>query len=838
MRLLNILLLAVILFVGSGSILTREEANIKLQELEEIGETDNPKLLDKKAIISNDLALFYQSINNNEQSIVFLQQAIDYTKKRIEIEQLWSAQDLRDLLDLHLNKAKVEATAGYLDQAENSFQKAEKYFQQLRPLLSEVDYYTTATAVYTTAFSYCYHLKAFSRAENYGLKCLQFSEKSEVPKLIGESNRLLGELYRSMDKTDKAMQYFDAAILAYRSRDKNSSIPQKLIQSKIGNLYSQKRYGEVIAFMKSESLFETIESLENNIKNISVSEYSVVLTNIFVLTYAQIRQFQRTNDKQLLQSALAWQNCAYDLAEYAIIENGVDRLGQVISKPEQKITSTLKNYELLQEEGVLTQNEIGQLVRTLDVFHSTQLHLNRIQNEVNGKDWNRQKFLQEDLKRLFKQMQTAEGNEERLVSLQQKSKEITQELSILALSTKKDEIATEYQLGQKEFLSRLKQYSKQNKKTVLTYYWSKPLSRVFIIGRNPDRYLFRVVEVEPDFISKLNELYQLNSRFLTNPEQLNHQDSLNCALYDIIVKPIEKEITTSNVLVYPMGTMSYISFEALKPSKSTYLIEDRNISYTSSLFALLRKTKNKNSSNKVLAFQPEHYGNDSLATLFHVQNEISTLDSCVETRTFKGDRATKKQFLKSSNNAQILHVASHSILNSENPYNSYLIFEEKDSTIHYQLKASEIFSTAFQAQLVVLSSCNSAKGIQNNDIGIVSLSNAFYFSGVPSTLGSLWSAQDQSSSKIISGFYRHLFNNVRKSESLTMAKRNYLKNADALKSQPFFWSNYVLYGDDSKIHITTEENATGSWQWIIIGVIILLALILYKRFRRARVFSK
>ena len=53
-----------------------EEANEKLLELESIGETNDPKLLDQKAILSNNLAVFYQSIDDHEQAIVFLQQAI------------------------------------------------------------------------------------------------------------------------------------------------------------------------------------------------------------------------------------------------------------------------------------------------------------------------------------------------------------------------------------------------------------------------------------------------------------------------------------------------------------------------------------------------------------------------------------------------------------------------------------------------------------------------------------------------------------------------------------------------------------------------------------------
>ena len=837
MRFLNVFLFAVLFVLGSSNVMTRSEANETLRNLEAIGTTNDPKLLDKKAILSNKLAVFYQSIGNNEQAIVFLEQAIEYTRKRIDIEQVWNAQNLRDMQDLYLNLAKVQATSNYLDQAETSFQKAESYFKRLRPLLSDSLYNETATSIYTTAFSYCFHSKRFLLASKYGQTSLRYAKLSGNPRLISETNRLLGELKVKLGDRREAMKYFDIAIAAYDNSDTLNKLPQNLIQSKIGNLYFLKQYQEVIAFMNNEPMFASLTNLEDSIREISVSEYSGVLSNVFVLSYAHIRYFQQSGDAQYLKSAQQWQNLAYKLAEYAIIENGIDRLGQVLKSPEQKITSTLKNYELLEQENALSQKEIGQLLRTMDVYHSTQLHVNRLKNEINGENWNRQKFLRKDLKRLFEEIQSTDDQNPVIDSLRLRSKEITAELNTLATTTKRAEIAQEYQLGQREFLSRLKQYTLRNKKTVVTYYWSQRLSQLFIIGRNPERYFFRTVDVTPDFIQTVNTSYQLNSRFITDSDLLKKQDTLNQVLYDLLIAPVKKELTTTNLLVYPIGPMSYVSFDALRPDKDEYLVEKWNTSYTSSLFSMLRQRQESIvDTRKVFAFQPEKYGNDSLATLFHVKDEISTLDSCLTIEKYQGREATKQQFLSNSNDARILHVASHSILDAENPYESYLIFEEKDSVSNYQLKASEIFATSFNADLVVLSSCNSAKGTFSGDIGIVSLSNAFYFSGVPSTLGSLWSAQDRSSSQIISEFYRNLFQNKKKSQSLTESKRSYLAQADAIKKQPFFWANYVLYGDDSYVLIQQKDTQSYWIYWIILAGISILFLV-YRFLSRSRALS-
>jgi CHAT domain-containing protein len=128
---------------------------------------------------------------------------------------------------------------------------------------------------------------------------------------------------------------------------------------------------------------------------------------------------------------------------------------------------------------------------------------------------------------------------------------------------------------------------------------------------------------------------------------------------------------------------------------------------------------------------------------------------------------------------------------------------------------------SISSDLITLSSCNSAKGKVEEGIGIVSLSNAFYFAGVPATVSSLWSAQDKSSSEIMANFYQNLANGDTKSESLRKAKLAYLKGADKLKSQPFFWANYVLFGNDTPLF---EAEKKTPWYSYVIGLVVAVAL--------------
>lgn len=830
MRLLHLILFLSLCFLLTTSVITRPEADSALQQIDEIGVTDDPKLLDKKAILCNNLALFYQSIDDNQQAVLFLRKALKHSEKRIRLEGNWSPQDYRDLQDLYLNLAKVQSAAGYIDDAQHSFLAAETYFKKLRSILPDVDYQETAVNFYSTAFAWAFHAGLPERAETFGQLQLDAATKTGIPKWISDANRNLGELFHRYGDEQRALEFFESAVKGARKDDASAPLPHMLTASVTGLFYKQKRYDDVIEFMKNESMYSSRDRLQQDIQEISPTEHSLVINNIFILSYAYIRGYQQNSDPQYLEEAQAWQNTAYQMAEAAMFENGVDRLGQIISSPEIKITSTLKNYELLEQAEALSQDEIAQLLRTIDVYHATQLHVNRLKNEINGENWNKQKNLQRELSDIFERIRTLSNNSPQWDSLQNRSFQVSTELAHLAASTKRSEISKEYKLGQKDFANRLQKYATTNKKTVVTYFWSKQLSRLYIIGRNPKRYFFKTVEVDASFPQIIGTSYDLNANFLTRPDDLKKQDSLNQALYTTLIAPIEKSITTNNLLVYPIGIMSYVSMDALRPNASEYLIEKTNTSYTSSLFSLLRRKKTTAQRKEVVAFYPTKYGTDSLAELYYAKDEITLLDSLLDVSKYEGKRATKRQFLKKGTPSNIIHIASHSILDPQDPFNSYLIFEETDSIQSYHLRASEIFRSDFDANLVVLSSCNSAKGTSGGEIGIISLSNAFYFSGVPTTLGSLWSAQDNSSSKIIQSFYRNLSQKQPVSKSLSNAKRTYLSRADAIKGQPFFWANYVMYGSDEPVLFEEESN----WNYYMLFAVLLLVIIPLKYYKRSR----
>ena len=109
------------------------------------------------------------------------------------------------------------------------------------------------------------------------------------------------------------------------------------------------------------------------------------------------------------------------------------------------------------------------------------------------------------------------------------------------------------------------------------------------------------------------------------------------------------------------------------------------------------------------------------------------------------------------------------------------------------------------------------------------MARAFTYTGVPSTIMSLWKVPDKETSIIMTSFYNYLKQGETKDKALQLAKLDYLNNTDdvALK-HPYYWSGFVVTGDT--IAVKNEGNI--SYWWLIL-LIIPLGLVIKNRLKKA-----
>jgi len=297
---------------------------------------------------------------------------------------------------------------------------------------------------------------------------------------------------------------------------------------------------------------------------------------------------------------------------------------------------------------------------------------------------------------------------------------------------------------------------------------------------------------------------------------------------------------TVPLVIIPDGILHYLPFELLVKNDS-YLIENYTISYASNFYFLNTETStvSKSKNKKVAFFAPEYAGTrkESLLavrgasySLSGAKEEVSEISRFISGDVYAGDVASKTKFKSLENDVSILHLAMHSNLNGEDPELSNLVFS--DSEQDYEMYISELYGLNFNAQLAVLSACNTGIGGFQDGGNLVSMHHAFTTAGIPATIASLWNAPDQSTKEIMIAFYENLLQGHDKATALRQAKLSYLgNNKDENLQHPFYWAGFVLSGDQSPILL----DANISWMPSkAIFIFILVAILTFVGFRFIR----
>ncbi|MFP2997075.1 CHAT domain-containing protein [Spongiivirga sp. MCCC 1A20706] len=299
-------------------------------------------------------------------------------------------------------------------------------------------------------------------------------------------------------------------------------------------------------------------------------------------------------------------------------------------------------------------------------------------------------------------------------------------------------------------------------------------------------------------------------------------------LYDQLLKPLLKT-DYQNLVIAADGILHSLPFEALYTGDN-YLINQYACTYVNSASLLTElKFKPTNKGDKLLAFAPvftKKSKNNQLQPLPNNTKEASKIASFFRGDVLKGKAANKSNFTTIINDYNIIHLATHAIIDNETPEYSYLAFSEEDSK-ESLLYVNDLYATNINANLVTLSACETGLGKLQKGEGMISLSRAFFYAGASSIAHTLWKVNDNASSQIMEGFYKELANGKPKDEALRNAKLNFIDaNSDNNYSHPYYWAGFVISGDTAPL---TSKNR--KWAWFII-ILLPTLLVIYNRKRK------
>ncbi len=252
----------------------------------------------------------------------------------------------------------------------------------------------------------------------------------------------------------------------------------------------------------------------------------------------------------------------------------------------------------------------------------------------------------------------------------------------------------------------------------------------------------------------------------------------------------------TQLIIAPAANLYAAPFDALT-QQNKYLIEKYNIQYTFSANTYFRNRmpiENKN----VIAIFPSYKG--TAFPELNITKEQESLQKFSDFQVFKNVVTNHATILQKPIVSGIVHVGAHLAIDTLQPMQSAIVIHPKNKQ---QLTLDEIWKLNLNAQLVTLAACQSNFGVQQSSEGLKNFAWAFHYAGARNILSTQWNASDKSTAIIIDNFYENLRNGQSKAEALRSAKLNYLKSADAIGIQPFYWSNFYLYGDDTDIALKT-----------------------------------
>jgi CHAT domain-containing protein/Tfp pilus assembly protein PilF len=347
---------------------------------------------------------------------------------------------------------------------------------------------------------------------------------------------------------------------------------------------------------------------------------------------------------------------------------------------------------------------------------------------------------------------------------------------------------------------------------------------------------------------------QRNSRISRTEKDFS---AASIALSKMILAPAAAELKNKRLLIVADGALQYVPFAALESQnpkiEARFLVETNEIVAlpSASTLALLRsesanKPKIKTNSIAIVAdpvfdaddlrvsriaeAQTKLSGNLSQNALTGSQNPASKTTPNIERATretglenfarlrFSRDEAAAisalaprrnlfeaMDFAASKKNVlsddfgkhRIIHLATHGLINSQNPELSGIVLslvDEKGDAQDGFLRLFEIYNLKLETDLVVLSACQTALGRDVRGEGLIGLTRGFMYAGAPRVVASLWSIDDRATAELMKKFYvRMLRDKMSPANALRAAQIEMLKTVRW--QNPYYWAAFTLQGE-------------------------------------------
>lgn len=296
------------------------------------------------------------------------------------------------------------------------------------------------------------------------------------------------------------------------------------------------------------------------------------------------------------------------------------------------------------------------------------------------------------------------------------------------------------------------------------------------------------------------------------------------SLHHVLIEPIQDLLPQNpdeQVIFVPQGDLFLVPFPALKTAMGDYLIQHHTI-LTAPSIQVLSLTHQQSSHRQAtrsaaesarspvqpkmlivgnpempMVWNPNLGVMEQLSPLAGAEQEAKDIAAFFEVEALTGPAASEQVIKEQIEDAQIVHFATHGLLEYGNLQRSGVSDvpgaialapgDDQDGL----LTAAEILDElSLKADLVVLSACDTGRGDITGD-GVIGLSRSLIGAGATNVVVSLWAVPDTPTAELMVHFYQELKQGRDKAQALRQAMLATMQ----VHPDPVDWAAFTLIGE-------------------------------------------
>ena len=387
---------------------------------------------------------------------------------------------------------------------------------------------------------------------------------------------------------------------------------------------------------------------------------------------------------------------------------------------------------------------------------------------------------------------------------------------------------------------------------MLSYSVGKSRTHLFILDREDELRIETLEFGEKELRSEVEKILELQKRHAVPALYTEPLRQAGERLYETLIQPAEGLIAKSErILIVPDGPLHLLPFALLvrktgpKERDFEYLVEWKPLHsvLSATVYAELKKQRRSEPEDSRHAITLAAFGDPQFPTASSGETfaEDHDLDAYVRAaaergfdfrplpysreevnrvvalypegnaQAYLGTEASEERAKAIGKSARILHFATHGRYDHHIPLNSYVALtiptELHEGQENGLLQAWEIYEDVrLDADLVVLSACESGLGDELAMEGLIGLTRAFQFAGARTVASSLWQVEDWATAELMERLYRHLRSGKTKDEALRAAQLELIRGSVETMdregrvvkrdlSSPYYWAAFQMIGD-------------------------------------------